>query len=345
MEKLISMTRSATFRCALAAFLAFVTLAAAKGQEVQKAPDTVVVTLPAPPPSTASQPAWDNAADANSATEQTRSGAGRGLIWKVSSANRSVYLLGSIHMASSDMYPLPRHIEEAFRNSDVLVVEVDLNKIDRSKLQPLLLAKGMYPFNDSLWNHVSPETKTLVTQFCNDNGMPSEVFARFKPWLATVMASMLPMQASGMTPELGIDQHFLNLAGNHMRVEQLETAEGQMRLLADIPESKQEQYLAATLKSSTLTQRLVQDFKAAWMTGDADKLESLVSSGWQGAPGLQKRVFSDRNPHMADAAEHCLKNNERCFIVVGAGHLVGKEGVVRLLEGRGFKAEQLTASN
>jgi uncharacterized protein YbaP (TraB family) len=48
---------------------------------------------------------------------------------------------------------------------------------------------------------------------------------------------------------------------------------------------------------------------------------------------------------MADAADHCLKNNERCFIVVGAGHLVGKDGVVRLLQARGFKVEQLSTSN
>jgi len=336
------MTRSATFRCTLAAVLLFLTTTA-NGQDAQKTQDTLVITLPAPPPSAASQPSWDNATGASS--EPTRPGTTRGLIWKVSSGNRSVYLLGSIHVASSDMYPLPRQIEEAFQNSDVLVVEVDLNKVDRSKLQPLILAKGMYPFNDSLWNHISPETKTLVTQFCSDNGMPAEVFARFKPWLATVMASMLPMQSTGMRPELGIDQHFLNLAGNRMRVEQLESAEWQLRLLADIPENKQEQYLAATLKSSALTQQLVQDFKSAWMAGDAHKLESLVSEGWQGAAGLQKRVFADRNPHMADAAEHCLKNNERCFIVVGAGHLVGKEGVVHLLQDRGFKVEQLVASN
>ena len=222
------------------------------------------------------------------------------------------------------MYPLPRHIEDAFRQSSVLVVEVDLNKIDQTKFQPLLMSKGMYPFDDSLWNHVSPETKTLVSRFCDDNGVPSQVFARVKPWLATVMASMLPMQTSGMSPELGIDQHFLNLARNTMRVEQLETAEGQLRLLADIPENKQEQYLVATLKSAALTQQLVKDFKTAWMTGDANRLDTLVSGSWEGATELQKSMFDDRNPHMADVAEQCLKSNQRCFVVVGAGHLVGQ---------------------
>lgn len=340
------MIQSTTLRLrwVLALALGFLTLSpAAHGQE--KAPDNLVVTLPAPPAGAASQPDW-NSGDSNSTPDQkTRLVSSNGLIWKASSPHSTIYLLGSIHVASSDMYPLPRHIEEAFRRSSVLVVEVDLNKIDQTKFQPLLMAKGMYPFNDSLWNHISPETKTLVTRFCDDNGLPSEAFGRVKPWLATVMASMLPMHTSGMSPELGIDKHFLNLARNAMRVEQLETAEGQLRLLADIPESRQEKYLAATLKSAALTQKLVQEFKGAWMTGDANRLDTLVSGAWDGAAELQKSMFADRNPHMADVAEQCLKNNQRCFVVVGAGHLVGREGVVRLLQDRGFKVEQLFSSN
>ena len=327
------MLQSTTVRLHFVLALVLGLLPAAHGQE--RTQDTLVVTLPAPPPGAASQPDWSNDANVSS----------QGLMWKASSPHSTIYLLGSIHLASPDMYPLPRHIEEAFRRSSVLVVEVDLNKIDQSKLQPLLMSKGMYPFNDSLWNHVSPETKTLVTRFCSENGLPSEAFARVKPWLAIVMASTLPMQTSGMTAELGIDKHFLNLARNTMRVEQLETAEMQLRLMADIPESKQEQYLAATLNSAALSQQLIMEFKSAWMSGDAQKLDSLISGAWDGAAGLQEKMFASRNPHMADAAEQCLKNKQRCFIVVGAGHLVGDQGVVRLLQDRGFKVEQMFASN
>jgi uncharacterized protein YbaP (TraB family) len=332
------MLQSTTFRLHLvpAAVLGFLTvLPSAHGEE--KTQDTLVVTLPAPPTGAASQPDWSNATDANAASN--------GLMWKATSPHSTIYLLGSIHVASPDMYPLPRHIEEAFRRSSVLVVEVDLNKIDQSKLQPLLMSKGMYPFNDSLWNHVSPETKTLVTRFCSENGLPSEALARVRPWLAIVMASTLPTQTSGMTAELGIDKHFLNLARNTMRVEQLETAEMQLRLMADIPESKQEQYLVATINSAALSQQLIMEFKSAWMTGDAQKLDTLISGAWDGASGLQEKMFASRNPHMADAAEQCLKNNQRCFVVVGAGHLVGNQGVVQLLQDRGFKVEQLFSSN
>ena len=49
-------------------------------------------------------------------------------MWKVSSNTATVYLLGSMHMATPEMFPLPREVEEAFAKSDTLVVEVNINK-------------------------------------------------------------------------------------------------------------------------------------------------------------------------------------------------------------------------
>jgi uncharacterized protein YbaP (TraB family) len=148
-----------------------------------------------------------------------------------------------------------------------------------------------------------------------------------------------------MNADLGIDKHFLDSAKGVMRVEQLESAESQIRLLADLSEIKQEQYLAATLKSATLTQQLGQDLQATWLRGDAAKLDALLASASQESAELAKRIFADRNLHMARAVEQYLKGNERCFMVVGAGHMVGKDGVVRLLQKRGFKVEQVYSNN
>ncbi len=325
------------------AFQAAVVIAPGKG--LPEAPqDTMVVTLPAPANSAAGSGGprpWTQPSDSTAGPAASSNG----LMWKASSATNTVYLLGSIHLASPDLYPLPQHIEDAFQKSSVLLVEVDLNRVDQRKIQALLMANGLYPLNDSLWNHISPDTKALVTRFCEENGFNPEVFARMKPWLATVTASALPMQRSGMNADLGIDKHFLESAKGVMRVEQLESAEWQIRLLADLPEIKQERYLAATLKGATLTQQLGQDLQATWLSGDASKLDSLLSSASQESAELAKRIFADRNLRMAGAVERYLRGSERCFMVVGAGHMVGKDGVVRLLQKRGFKVEQVFSKN
>lgn len=262
-----------------------------------------------------------------------------GLMWKATSATNTVYLLGSIHLASPDMYPLPPQIEAAFRNSAVLIVEADLNQLNPLKMQALVAANGFYPPEDSLWNHIRPHTRKLIEIFCADNSLGPEVFARMKPWLVTITISVRSAQKSGMETGLGIDKHFLDRA-NGMRVEQLESAEWQVQLLASIPDSEQERYLAANIQTPGTDARMA-EMKAAWLRGDADGLDRFISAELRDAAEVGKKLFTDRNPHMTEVVERHLKAREPAFVVVGAGHLVGKNGVIRQLQADGFKVEQV----
>ncbi len=317
----------------LAAFLAPV------WAETPEAPrDTLVVTLPAPPPSDGHEPAWQPAVNIPTG------GARNGLFWKASWAKHTVYLLGSIHIATRDLYPLPEHIEQAFRSSTTLLVEVDLNKTDQNKFQSLLTANGLYPPQDSLWNHVSPDTKRLVERFCETHSMSPLVFARLKPWLAALMTNFAPAQMAKQDVTLGIDKHFLDQAAQGMRVEQIESAEYQFRLLATMPEADQEHNLRSALETAGQSGDDLNQLETFWLDGDAPGLDAFLASSLRDHPEYSKRVFGDRNPRMADRAEQCLKTGERCFVVVGAGHLVGKDGVVHLLEQRGYKVQQVFAA-
>lgn len=210
------------------------------------------------------------------------------------------------------------------------------------KMQALIAANGFYPPGDSLWNHVSPQTRSLVESFCASNGLAPEIFARMKPWLALTTIGIRSAQASGMEAALGIDKYFLDRADG-MRVEQLESVEWQLRLMASIPESQQERYLAASIQRQGVDGNLA-DLKAAWFNGDAGRLETLVAGDFRDAPEVSKKIFTDRNPHMADVVARYLNGREPAFVVVGAGHLVGSNGVVRQLQARGYKVEQVFSS-
>jgi uncharacterized protein len=331
-------------RVLLAGVLGFgiLTPSAAFQATAERPPDTQVFTLPAP---AASGTLSDNHAIWKSASHgavASPAGHRNGLMWKATSATNTVYLLGSIHLASPDMYPLPPQIEAAFRNSAVLIVEADLNKVNLLKMQALIAATGFYPPGDSLWNHVNPHTKKLIEGFCADNNLAPEVFARMKPWMVMITVSARSALKSGMQADLGIDKHFLDRA-NGMRVEQLESAEWQLQLLANIPDSEQERYLAANIQSSGTEGRLA-EMKSAWLTGDAGRLDTLISAELRDAADVGKKLFADRNPHMTEVVEHHLKSNEPAFVIVGAGHLVGKDGVIRQLQREGFKVEQVFSS-
>jgi len=268
----------------------------------------------------------------------------KGLFWKATSDTSTLYLLGSIHVGSKDMYPLPKEFDDAFTASRTLIVEVDLNHVNMQAMQALTLSKGMYSGNDSLWDHVSPETRKQVEAFCDKYQMPAVVVSQMKPWLAAITVSLIPMIKAGMDPNLGIDKYFLDKAAKDdsgKTVVEIESAEWQLNLLSGFSDEVQGKFLASAIEQAGKSIEHTRKIQDLWLSGDAGKMEGVLRED-SGPPEVEKAMLHDRNPHMADMAEKYLKGKEPAFLVVGAAHLVGKDGVVSLLEKRGYKVQQVS---
>jgi uncharacterized protein len=276
---------------------------------------------------------------------QTRGGTDRLFMWKARSNNNFVYLLGSIHVGNAGFYPMPEEIEKAFADCKVLAVEVDLTKVDQDAMQETLLGKGTYEGNDTLGNHVPAQTLKNVRAYFADKGLPPEAMEKFKPWALSVTITMLEMQALGYKSELGIDRHFMERA-NGKRVVELETADDQVKLLSGFPDKLEAEFLASALESVDEAEGLMQGTVASWKNGDAATLERLLITGPLGnRPALKDvfaKLFDERNEKMARKIETFLRSKEPHFVVVGAGHLIGKNGILKLLEKQGFYVEQVT---
>jgi hypothetical protein len=265
------------------------------------------------------------------------------LMWKATSGRNTAYLFGSLHIGDKSFYPLPPTVENAFAASDVLIVEVDIRKVNMVAMAATLMKDGMYPGDDSLSNHISAETRKALETYCKRSGLPVDMFANMKPWLAAMTLSMLPFQRAGMDPSLGLDQHFLDEAGNR-RVDEVETAEWQLRLFAGQPPEIQEQLLASAVQSDQDPVAESKELIAAWQSGDAARMDQGLRKHPAGSPEFSRQILEDRNPRMADAISHCLETTDRCFMVVGAAHLVGKDSVVDLLARRNIQVQQMNGS-
>ena len=297
------------------------------------AQDTQVVTLPAPPPGQAGQ----SAAQAVASARATRV---VGLLWKATSATTTVYLAGSLHFGSQDMYPLPDEMEAAFERSSILVVELDPSAVT-SAMAGALMSTGMYPPSDSLWNHVSERTRSLLPGFAAERGLNAEMLARFKPWAASLVLSAKMLESAGMRTELGIDVHFLDQARGSKRIEELETAEEQIQAFSGVPERELARSIEKAVTDPGHTDHVLHTMRTAWLNGDAAGIEGILTEDARESPETQKRLIDDRNVRMAAAAERYLHGSEPCFVVVGAGHLVGKGGVVSRLAAKGFSVKQV----
>ena len=160
-----------------------------------------------------------------------------------------MYLVGSVHLLSKDFYPLNPALEAAYKDSDLLVEEVDMGEMLDPSAQMGFLQRGMLPASTPLDKVISPATWALVTKRAADLGVPTEPFRLLKPWLVALMLVQVEWQKAGFDPELGLDKHFYDRAkGDGKSTQGLETAEYQISRLDDMTLEQQEHLLSESLK-------------------------------------------------------------------------------------------------
>lgn len=288
-------------------------------------------------PSAAQHAAAPAAAAANAAA----GGTARAFLWQVKSKTATVYLLGSVHAASKDMYPLDARIQQAFAAADTLVLETKMDDATQVQVAGLMQQAGMYAPPDSLDKHVDAKTLEKLAQTVGALGLPAQAVLPMRPWLASLTVTILKLQTLGYQSELGIDRHFHDAAGKR-RVAALETVEEQVAIFRDMPEATQIAALRQSLEQVEQLPDLMRRAIELWRKGDAEGFDALlIAPTRKEYPQLYRRLLVDRNVRIADAIERYLAGKETVFVVVGSGHLVGRDSIVRVLQSRGRAPAQL----
>jgi uncharacterized protein YbaP (TraB family) len=272
---------------------------------------------------------------------QTQSRAAKSFLWKVQSGPRVMYLAGSVHALSEDVYPLNPAFEQAFTASDTLVEEIDLDQAGLLSLGPMLLAKAMYQDGRTFDKVVSKETADLVASHLKSMPMAAELIRPMKPWMVMLMVSALQVQQAGLNPNLGLDKYFFDKATDARKmVVGLETAESQLDRFDKMPEALQEQMLRSALEEINVQNTELAAIVAAWRSGDVAALERRLLPGLKKYPAAYQSLIVERNNNWMPQLEKCLARTTPCMVVVGAAHLVGPDGLLALLRRKGYTIEQ-----
>lgn len=271
--------------------------------------------------------------------------ADKSFLWKVQSTKSVVYLFGSIHFAKPDLYPLKPVIESAFANSSVLVVEINMNQVDPADTQKEILKNGMYPHGDSLDKHVDKETLSLLETFLKKQNIPLKSMLSTKPGFLAMTLNIMQLVRMGYLPQYGLDQYFLNKASKNkdMTIKELESVEEQLSLFFKLPD--QSSFLKYTLKQFDHMEQQIADIINTWRSGNTQAMTRLiVDEPKMEYPELAKiyeLMFTQRNQKMLKKILGYLESPNTYFVVVGAGHLVGDNGIVTLLKNKGYSVKQL----
>ena len=277
------------------------------------------------------------------------------LLWKVSDADNSVYLLGSFHLLKPNDYPLSKDVDAAFADAESLVFEMTPEEMASPALGMQMGQAALRTDGSKLDSELSPATVVLLEDWIAGNGaelqktgMTAQALQMFEPWFAGLMISIVEMTKQGLDPKLGLDSHFAELATKAAKpTAGLETGAEQIAFLDGMGKEEQLQFLTEALteakEGSSETTRL----HKAWRAGNAKLLwEDMGVEMKKEYPRLYQRINVARNNAWVPKIERRLAapGTDDTLVVVGALHLLGPDGVVEKLRAKGYRVERVCSA-
>ena len=268
----------------------------------------------------------------------------KSFLWRVRSNTGTTFIFGSVHMAKPDVYPLPLKIQESFTKSNILALEADPAKATEPDVQQRMIKAAFYTGDDMLQQHVSKKTYELAARTMQQIGLPITTFYKAKPWFLALTIEALELRRLGYDLENGLDLHFAKEAKGKKKLVELESFDKQINLLNGFTDRQQDQFLFYTLKDLESLPTMIETLMHAWRTGDMETMETLVTQTVRDYPEIGPvfdMLIYRRNRNMAEKIEQFLQSGDTVFVVIGAAHLVGKEGIIELLKKKGYAPEQM----
>ncbi len=236
---------------------------------------------------------------------------------------------------------LVRNLDVGYDGVQVLFnvdFEIDQGE-DPAAMQGLVMQIGMNP-GKPLSSLLTEDQNKRLNAAGAKYGLPPNGLDPFKPWMAGLTLSVLPLMQSGFDVNSGVETVITAEAkAGGKTVRAFETAEQQLRFFDGLPLDLQIEFLMSSVDGAEEGAKMLDTMVAGWAKGDTAVLEkAMVDDMRADYPEFYKVIIIDRNEAWAVTIEEMLKGSGTVFIAVGAGHLVGPDSVQALLKKRGITA-------
>lgn len=280
------------------------------------------------------------------------------IMWEVTPKNGEgkLYLLGSIHIAKEDMYPLNETIMNAFNESNKLVVENDIIAFENNPNAILeILEYLLYTDGTTIRDHIPASLLSLLEVKINNGieGIEKDYAYYYRPITYYSMIMEEVYKDNGFDFQYGVDRYFLKEAkSRNMEIVEVETVEFQYSMLANLSDDIQSTMLASALLSSNSNIEYLKELVDAWEEGNLEKFENVLQQledketeelneeELQFYLEYNKKIIDDRNISMTEKAVNMLNDGNTYFYIVGAAHMIGENGIVQKLVDQGYTVEK-----
>lgn len=282
----------------------------------------------------------------------------KGLLWKTTKGENTVYMLGSIHLADTSVYPFSETVKNAYTTSDALVVELNIyNEAGITDYNTI----GMYTDGTTIKDHISAENYTKLLKVADQLGMTEKEIAIYKPWnLTNSFSSMISTNAEDqveaqMAALLGIDNYFITNAIVYSKpIFELESYKYQAEMFDKMSNELQQYQLGPILdemikpSQAAEDESLVDAWLKHWEKGDLEGFKKVADTeeAWDN-PKLKEEytnaLLTVRNKNMTDKIVELLEaeGSHTYFVVVGSLHYTGQDNILDSLTAKGFKVAQV----
>lgn len=253
------------------------------------------------------------------------------VFWKVE-ADKPVYLLGTVHLGVDAAKEFPVEVWQNLRQCKTLVLEIDMSNVN----QFAMMTKMQLPPGKTLDQLLGAEYWEKFKEFVKPQ--PAALFKGFKPW---VVQSIAAQKFMPLTP--AVEMTLMEKANkNGIKIEALETMEDQLGAIDAVPEEEHVKSIRSMLDDTDGARKEALALLSAYRKGDLEEIKkmALESEDAKEAPGMIEHVMVNRNKKWIPSIEKYIKKGN-VFIAVGAGHFVGDQGVIKLLEAKGYKVTRI----
>ena len=263
-------------------------------------------------------------------------------VWKVTKADKQLFIGGTIHLLTQADYPLPAEFDKAYAQAAKVVLETDMQTLQSPEYQQKIMQGSMYADGRNLKTVLKPETFQVLEKYLRGRGVPVENLMKFKAGMAAMTITMIELQRLGLIGT-GVDEFFsLKAVSDHKKLGKLETVDQQLEFLFAMGEGQEDDVIAYTLRDIEELPNIMQLIKRAWRKGDIRTLkETTLLPFKQDFPDVYESLLVGRNKAWLPHIEAMLQTKEIELILVGALHLIGEDGVLNQLAKRGYKIQQL----
>lgn len=262
-------------------------------------------------------------------------------VFKVTKNNDSIYIGGTFHILTPNDFPLQDAFYTAYAQSDTLYFETDIEATKspafQAKLMPVMLAQN----GDTLASMLSNDTMNALKAYCASNGLSLAQLMPLSPTGLMLTITVMEYQARGFTMA-GVDEHMFNKGvADNKQIRWFETIEQQVAFLDSFDSGDPDQLINYVLESTAELDAMVDKLHTSWRNGDMQTLASINASEFADYPEVYATLIKDRNDAWMKTIGQLFSNNNVEFVLVGALHLPGKDGLLTQLKAQGYKVTQV----